>query len=110
MAEVRAATVAAEVVPAGVVGHQHDDVGFLVLGLQGSACSDERGRGCQQGQTVTDYFGSIFHLVLGLLVGVSIFLELLKAGFIVLREIFRLVVGERSAPGLRRRLSARPRT
>jgi hypothetical protein len=33
MAEVRAATVAPEVAPAGVVGHEHDDVRFLVRRL-----------------------------------------------------------------------------
>jgi hypothetical protein len=35
LTEVRTATIAAEVVPAGVVGHQHHDAGFLVLRLQG---------------------------------------------------------------------------
>ena len=68
MAEARASSrIAAEIIPAGVVGHQHDDVGFLVLRLQGSGYADERSRSCQNGQTVTDYFLFVLHLVLGLL-------------------------------------------
>src|SRR5208337_4470571 len=66
MAEARASSrIAAEIIPTGVIGHQHDDVGFLVLRLQGSACADERSRSCQNGQTVTDYFWSMFHSFFG---------------------------------------------
>ena len=36
MAKGRAAAITTEVDPAGVVGHQHDDVGFLVRRLAGS--------------------------------------------------------------------------
>jgi hypothetical protein len=68
MAEACASSrIATEIIPTGVVGHQHDDVGFLVLRLQGSGCADEHSRSCQNGQTVAEYF--LFHLVqfLGLL-------------------------------------------
>jgi hypothetical protein len=34
MAEARASSrIATEIIPTGVIGHQHDDVGFLVLAL-----------------------------------------------------------------------------
>ena len=52
MTEARAASrIATEIIPTGIVGHQHDDVGFLVLRLQGSGCADERHRSCKNGQT-----------------------------------------------------------
>src|SRR5258708_38676286 len=39
MAEARASSrIAAEIVPSGVVGHQHDDVGFLFRRLCGADC------------------------------------------------------------------------
>src|SRR5260221_13930842 len=48
MAEARASSrIAAEIIPTGVVGHQHDDVGFLFLRSQLSGCADERSRSCQ---------------------------------------------------------------
>jgi hypothetical protein len=56
MAEARASSrIATEIIPTGVIGHQHDDVGFLVLRLQGSACADERSCSYQNGQTETEY-------------------------------------------------------
>src|SRR5271157_10301 len=44
------------IAPANIVAHDDDDIGFLLLRLQWSACAYERSRGCQKGQTVTDYF------------------------------------------------------
>jgi hypothetical protein len=62
MTEARASSrIATEIIPSGVVGHKHDDIGFLVRRLQRPACANERSRGCQQGQTVIDYFWFIFH-------------------------------------------------
>ena len=48
-----ALVVGAEVEPADVVAPDDQDVRFLVLRLQWSACADKRSRGCQQAETVT---------------------------------------------------------
>ena len=40
-------------------------LGFFSSGLQVSGYANERSRSCDKGQTVTDYFLFILHLVLG---------------------------------------------
>ena len=59
--------IATEVVPAGVVRHQHDDVGFLVRRLGWSDRAEKRSRGYKQRQAVITYVS--FHFGLLLLVG-----------------------------------------
>jgi hypothetical protein len=56
MAEVLAATIAAEVSPAGVVGHKHDDVGFFVRRLNAGCDAVKRRARRQQRQAVVLYF------------------------------------------------------
>ncbi len=60
-----AAVVGADIEPAYVVAHDDDDIGFLFLRLEWPDRADKRSRGCQQGETVTDYFWFIFHWFLG---------------------------------------------
>src|SRR5271165_257987 len=57
----QAAVIATRLHPADVVAHNDEDIGFLFLRLQWSACADERSRSCQNGQTVTEYFLFVLH-------------------------------------------------
>jgi hypothetical protein len=56
-----APVIGADVPHADIVAHYDDDVGFLVLRLQGSDYTDKRGRTCQQGSNVTDEDWFTFH-------------------------------------------------
>jgi len=54
MTERPAPMITAEVKPAGVILHQHEDVGFLIRRVQWNCGAKERSRGYKQRQAAMD--------------------------------------------------------